>query len=214
MSAFSRLWSHILHETNRHPKTVTATAQTSCQVAQAWQAFHRGGSACRSHFTQFTPLAARSEKCNTQSSIYPTLPWPSVSARPRSTQTLEAQVGMRRAGVWLSRRLLVSGTGPVVDSKGVQSPLSSQWRLAFAASDELELPKATTTGAPTRRGRYRPLETLSLAADKKSGRPLAQPLFSSMKVASLWFVRSSALGRLAVKRRQFAPACNINNERT
>jgi hypothetical protein len=208
----AEICDHCWHETQRTCPTTGGAAPTRLSLAATRQRADRSWPTARRLASRRPNVASRGQATPTPKTEEAS--GASVSSIAREREAPGSALAARRTRARLCRRLLDVEAHRPLDRAAVRSALSSQWGLAFAASHEMELPKAAAPSGPTRRRGHFPLAAVSLAADKKSGAASARAWFSWTKVASAWSRRSNALGRRAGTRPASAPACNITSAST
>jgi len=139
---------------------------------------------------------------------------PAPSAMSFEAATVEATGASsveRGQCAWLRRGLLDAGAYRPLDPASVWNSVSPELRVVSLAAYGMELSKTTAALLPAQRGRDRPLDTVCLAQDKKSGTTWAQPLFLLTKMGSRWSVPSSEPGHLGDTRPRCERAFNTTS---
>ncbi len=119
----------------------------------------------------------------------------SSQVKEQSGTSFNANPAERGSFVGISHRLMDSKACRRSDRKAIRRGIPPQSPLAFSNGLGLELSEARKTGQRTRRRSHTALETLQMAAYKKTPIGLA-PIWSFLtRAASSWFLISDAHGR-------------------
>jgi hypothetical protein len=194
---------YYMHETIRNPKAARKAAPTRHRAAGK-RLYPVGRSEKTWLFTGLSvPLAANVPERRRGSLEAKAGTGTSAKADAQPKENINANFAERASFARVQYRPMDPKTHCRGDREKVRDRVSSQSPLAFFDSSWLELPEAREESPRARREGHRALETLRMAAYKKTRIGLEPISYFLTKAAFSWFPISDGLGRPAVKHHIF-----------
>lgn len=190
---------YYMHETIRNPKTARKAAPTRHRAAEA-RLYFVGNSKETRLLAWFgislaRDVSARRRRCHEGEAGT----WASAKTDAWPKESIDTNFAKRPSFVWIPHRFVDPKTCCRGDREKVRRRIPSQSSLALSNGTGLELPEARKESPRARRNCHPALETLQMAAYKKTRIGLA-PIWSFLtKAASSWFQILGVLGRRGAK---------------
>lgn len=188
-----------MHETIRNPKAARKAAPTRHRAAEK-RLYPVGRSEKTWLFAGFgIPLAANVPERRRGSIEAKAGTWTPAKADARPKENIDTNFAERASFAWIQYRPMDTKAYCRGDREKVRYRVSSQSSLALSNSSRLELPEARKASQRARRKGHPALETLQMAAYKKTRIGLEPISYFLTKAAFSWSLISGVPGRHAVK---------------